>query len=147
MDFGRVFSEAMPLLLEGLKLTVITSLVSIAIGMVIGLFVCLMKMSKSRILRAISGNQTSAYSNLDAARSASRNCSSGSPIVLTSSAVLTYPGGQRTLGSGAVIRRSDFAIYNGFMTPAAWNRHGFSTANKHTCTYLGHIYYVTKEVW
>ena len=55
MDFGRVFSEAMPLLLEGLKLTVITSLVSIAIGMVIGLFVCLMKMSKSRILRGISG--------------------------------------------------------------------------------------------
>ena len=55
MDFGRVFSEAMPLLLEGLKLTVITSLVSIAIGMVIGLFVCLMKMSKNVVLRAISG--------------------------------------------------------------------------------------------
>ena len=55
MDFGRVFSEAMPLLLEGLKLTVIVSLISIAIGMVIGLFVCLMRMSKSRVLRGIAG--------------------------------------------------------------------------------------------
>lgn len=55
MDFGRVFSGAMPLLLEGLKLTVITSLVSILIGMVIGLFVCLMKMSKNVVLRAIAG--------------------------------------------------------------------------------------------
>lgn len=55
MDFGRVFSGAMPLLLEGLKLTVIVSLVSIAIGMVIGLFVCLMKMSKNVVLRAIAG--------------------------------------------------------------------------------------------
>lgn len=53
MDFGKVFSGAMPLLLEGLKLTVITSLVSILIGMVIGLLVCLMKMSKNVVLRAI----------------------------------------------------------------------------------------------
>ena len=55
MDFSRVFNEAMPMLLEGLKLTAIVSLVSIAIGMVIGLFVCLMKMSNSVILKAISG--------------------------------------------------------------------------------------------
>ena len=55
MDFGKVFSGAMPLLLEGLKLTVIVSLVSIAIGMVIGLLVCLMKMSKNVVLRAIAG--------------------------------------------------------------------------------------------
>lgn len=55
MDFGRVFNGAMPLLLEGLKLTVIVSLVSIAIGMVIGLLVCLMKMSKNIILRAVAG--------------------------------------------------------------------------------------------
>ena len=55
MDFGKVFSGAMPLLLEGLKLTVITSLVSILIGMVIGLLVCLMKMSKNVVLRAIAG--------------------------------------------------------------------------------------------
>ncbi len=55
MDFGKVFSGAMPLLLEGLKLTVITSLVSILIGMVIGLLVCLMKMSKNVVLKAIAG--------------------------------------------------------------------------------------------
>ena len=55
MDFGRVFNEAMPMLLEGLKLTAIVSLVSIAIGMVIGLFVCLMKMSRNIVLRAIAG--------------------------------------------------------------------------------------------
>ena len=55
MDFGKVFSGTMPLLLEGLKLTVITSLVSILIGMVIGLLVCLMKMSKNVVLRAIAG--------------------------------------------------------------------------------------------
>ncbi len=55
MDFGKVFSGAMPLLLEGLRLTVITSLVSIAIGMVIGLLVCLMKMSKHAVPRAIAG--------------------------------------------------------------------------------------------
>lgn len=55
MDFGKVFSGAMPLLLEGLKLTVITSLVSIVIGMIIGLLVCLMKMSKNVVLKAIAG--------------------------------------------------------------------------------------------
>ena len=53
MDFGRVFHEAMPLLLDGIKLTVIVSLVSIIIGMVIGLVTCLMKMSKNVVLRAI----------------------------------------------------------------------------------------------
>lgn len=55
MDFSRVFSEALPLLLDGLKLTVLTSLASIAIGMVIGLFICLMKMSRNVVLRAIAG--------------------------------------------------------------------------------------------
>lgn len=55
MDFSRVFTEAMPLLLQGLALTVIVALVSIAIGMVLGLFVCLMRMSKNVVLRAISG--------------------------------------------------------------------------------------------
>ncbi|MBQ5347348.1 MAG: amino acid ABC transporter permease [Ruminococcus sp.] len=55
MDFSRVINDALPLLLEGLKLTVLVSLASIAIGMVIGLFVCLMKMSKNIVLRAIAG--------------------------------------------------------------------------------------------
>lgn len=53
MDFGRVLRDATPLLLEGLKLTIGVSLIAIAIGIVIGLFMCLMKMSKNGILRAI----------------------------------------------------------------------------------------------
>lgn len=55
MDFSRVFSEAMPLLLEGLRVTAIVSIVSIAIGMVLGLVICLMKMSRFVVLRAIAG--------------------------------------------------------------------------------------------
>lgn len=55
MNFGRVLNEAMPMLLEGLQVTAVVSLISIAIGMVIGLLVCLMKMSKNVVLRAISG--------------------------------------------------------------------------------------------
>lgn len=55
MDFSRVLNEAMPMLWDGLKLTTIVSLVSIVIGMVIGLFVCLMKMSRNIILRGIAG--------------------------------------------------------------------------------------------
>ena len=53
MNFGRVFHEATPLLLEGLKLTIGVSLIAIAIGIVIGLIMCLMKMSKNVVLRAI----------------------------------------------------------------------------------------------
>ena len=45
----------MPLLFEGLKVTAIVSVVSIAIGMVIGLLVCLMKMSNHVVPRAIAG--------------------------------------------------------------------------------------------
>lgn len=55
MDFSRVFNEAMPLLLDGLKLTALVSLASIAIGMILGLFICLMKMSKNVVPRAIAG--------------------------------------------------------------------------------------------
>ncbi|MBR1731019.1 MAG: amino acid ABC transporter permease, partial [Ruminococcus sp.] len=55
MNFERVFNEATPLLLEGIKLTIGVSLIAIAIGIVIGLIMCLMKMSKNIILRAIAG--------------------------------------------------------------------------------------------
>ena len=55
MDFSRVFNEAMPMLGEGLKVTAIVSVVSIAIGMVLGLLICLMKMSKFVVPRAIAG--------------------------------------------------------------------------------------------
>ena len=55
MNFERVLSEATPLLLEGLKLTIGVSLIAIAIAIVIGLLMCLMKMSKNIVLRAIAG--------------------------------------------------------------------------------------------
>ncbi len=53
MGFSKVITEAMPLLLEGLLMTVIISLVSIVIGMILGLFICLMKMSKNAFLRGV----------------------------------------------------------------------------------------------
>ena len=55
MDFGRVLSEATPLLIQGLGITVVISLISIAIGMVIGFVSCMCSLSKSRVLRAIAG--------------------------------------------------------------------------------------------
>lgn len=55
MNFGRVISEATPLLFQGLRYTIEVSLIGIAIGIVIGLFVCLMRMSKSKILQFIAG--------------------------------------------------------------------------------------------
>lgn len=54
MDFAKVWQNATPLLLDGIKTTIIISLISIAIGMVIGLLSCLLGMSKSKILRGIS---------------------------------------------------------------------------------------------
>lgn len=54
MDFAKVWQQASPLLFDGIKTTIIISLISIAIGMIIGLFSCLLGMSKSKILRGIS---------------------------------------------------------------------------------------------
>lgn len=54
MDFTRVIADATPLLLMGLKVTVLISLISIALGIVIGLFMCLLGTARNRILRAIS---------------------------------------------------------------------------------------------
>ncbi len=53
MDFEKVFREATPLMLEGLKYTVLVALISIAIGIVLGLLVCLMKMAKNPVAKAI----------------------------------------------------------------------------------------------
>lgn len=53
MDFLRVLHEATGLLFDGLKITVIVSLISILIGTVIGFLTCLMKMSKNPILKVI----------------------------------------------------------------------------------------------
>jgi His/Glu/Gln/Arg/opine family amino acid ABC transporter permease subunit len=53
MDFSRVIQQGVPLLLDGIKLTIGISILSILIGMVIGLITCLMGMSKSKILKTI----------------------------------------------------------------------------------------------
>ncbi len=55
MNFQRVITEATPLLVQGLRYTIIVSLIAIAIGIVIGLVMCLMKMSKNKVLNAIAG--------------------------------------------------------------------------------------------
>lgn len=54
MDFALVLKQAWPMILEGLKVTLEISLLSIAIGMVIGLISCLMGLSKLKVLNAIS---------------------------------------------------------------------------------------------
>lgn len=54
MDFIRTFNEATPLLLQGIKLTVLISLLSLVIGMLIGFFTCIMGMSKNPLLKGIS---------------------------------------------------------------------------------------------
>ncbi|MDP4132957.1 MAG: amino acid ABC transporter permease [Bacillota bacterium] len=55
MDFVRVFNQATPLLIQGVKMTIFISVVSLLIGMALGLFACLMGLSNSKILRCISG--------------------------------------------------------------------------------------------
>ena len=54
MDFIRTITESTPLLLEGIKLTVLISLLSLLIGMLIGFFACIMGMSKNPVLKGIS---------------------------------------------------------------------------------------------
>ena len=47
MNFEKVLSEALPLLFEGVKLTIEISIISLVIGVFIGLFSCLMGLSKN----------------------------------------------------------------------------------------------------
>lgn len=54
MNFSKVLADATPLLLEGLEMTVMISLLSIAIGILIGLAMCLFGMAKNVVLRGIS---------------------------------------------------------------------------------------------
>ena len=54
MDFVRTFQQSWPLLLTGLGMTVLISIVSIIIGMAVGLMSCLMGMSKNPIPRSVS---------------------------------------------------------------------------------------------
>lgn len=53
MDFSKVIDQAAPMLFDGIKLTIGISIISIFIGMIIGLITCLIGMSKSKILKAI----------------------------------------------------------------------------------------------
>lgn len=54
MDFLKTINEATPLLLEGIKLTITVSVLSLLIGMAIGFFICVMGMSKNWIFRGVS---------------------------------------------------------------------------------------------
>lgn len=54
LDFTRVISDALPLLLEGTKTTIGIAIISIFAGLFVGFASCLMGMSKNRILRGIS---------------------------------------------------------------------------------------------
>ena len=54
MDFDRVLRDATPLLLEGIKMTVLISVISIILGILIGIIACLLGRSKVGILRFIS---------------------------------------------------------------------------------------------
>lgn len=53
MDFFALLQESMPLLLQGLGLTLQLSALSLAIAMVLGILASLMGMSKNPVLRAI----------------------------------------------------------------------------------------------
>ncbi len=55
MNFSRVLSEAPPLLLQGMKVTILISVASIILGMILGFVVCMLGSSRSKILRAITG--------------------------------------------------------------------------------------------
>ena len=54
MDFVRTINEATPLLLDGIKLTILISLLSLIIGMFIGFISCIMGMSRNWLLKGIS---------------------------------------------------------------------------------------------
>lgn len=55
MDFIRTIHQGTPLFLEGVLLTVKISIFAILIGMIIGFFTCLLRMSKSAVLKFIAG--------------------------------------------------------------------------------------------
>ncbi|MDR2648527.1 MAG: amino acid ABC transporter permease [Clostridiales bacterium] len=54
MNLTRTFTEATPLLLQGLRITVLISVLAILFGTLIGFFSCLIGLSKLRGLREIS---------------------------------------------------------------------------------------------
>ena len=54
MDFLRTITESTPLLLEGIRITILISVLSILIGIVIVFIACVMVLSKNAILRGVS---------------------------------------------------------------------------------------------
>lgn len=54
LDFTKVLDNATPLLFDGIRITIYISILSIIVGVVIGLLSCLMGMSKNPVLKAIS---------------------------------------------------------------------------------------------
>jgi len=54
-DFSRVYEQLTPLLLVGLRVTVYISVVSIILGMVVGLISSFMVISRFRVLRILAG--------------------------------------------------------------------------------------------
>ena len=55
-DFSRVIREATPLLWQGLQVTVYVSVVSIVLGMIVGMISCFMIISRWRVLRILAGS-------------------------------------------------------------------------------------------
>ena len=55
-DFTRVFDQLTPLLWDGLRITVYISVVSIVLGMLVGLISCFMVISRFRVLRILAGS-------------------------------------------------------------------------------------------
>ena len=55
LDIARAATDATPLLLQGLKLTIWVSVCAIVFGIAIGLFACLLRMSNFGILRGLAG--------------------------------------------------------------------------------------------
>jgi His/Glu/Gln/Arg/opine family amino acid ABC transporter permease subunit len=53
MDFARMFQNATPYILSGVKLCIEISALSLLIGVVLGLITCMFRLSKVRILRII----------------------------------------------------------------------------------------------
>ena len=54
-DFPRVFEQLTPFLWDGLQVTVYISVVSIILGMAVGLISCFMVISRFRVLRILAG--------------------------------------------------------------------------------------------
>ncbi|MCI1721298.1 MAG: RICIN domain-containing protein [Lachnospiraceae bacterium] len=100
------------------------------------------------ILTAIHSGDTSDYSKLDECREAAAKCVNGDAIVLTESGLIYGTDGScKEMTAGTSIARSDFTIYDGFMTTAAFERHNFTPFGHHVIHYKGHYYYVESEIW